>query len=216
MTRRMAGLKMIGDDGINQCPSCGLTLYQEVSQCPRCRSPVEPALASTPVVERIYEHEAVDTSPKEKGGLKRPVVILTVIIIVALLVISLSYFFLIPRTKLSVITVYRESTGLSILVDTKAENKGTLDIQHLTINITVLNSSSGTVAEGSYYLPDLAARSSHGFDNIYFFGDQYEPYRITIKVSFESSGEVHTETYDHFVDEYMFSKFEDTFSQWGG
>lgn len=206
----------MGNEGTMRCPECGLTLYQEVAECPRCRSPIGPAEARTPVVERIYEHEAVDTSPKEKGGFKRPAVIISVIIIVALLLVSLSYFFLIPRIELSVVTVYREGSGLSILVDSKVKNEGTLNIQHLTLNITVTNTSGGVVASGGYYIPDLEARSSQSFDNIHFLGDQYEPYRINVKVHFEAAGSDYTENYNHPVDEYMFSKFEDTFTKWGG
>ena len=207
---------MMGNEASMSCPECGLTLYQEVSECPRCRAPIRPVAAVAPVVERIYEHEVVDTSPKEKGGFKRPIVIISVIIIVALLIISLSYFFLIPRIGLSVVTVYREGSGLSILVDSKVKNEGTLNIQHLTLNITVVNASGGVVASGGYYIPDLEARSSHSFDNIHFIGDQYEPYRINVKVHFEASGSDYTESYDHSVDEYMFSKFEDKFTKWGG
>jgi hypothetical protein len=207
---------MMGNDDTMTCPECGLTLYQEVSECPRCRAPIGPTAGAAPVVERIYEHEVVDTSPREKGGFKRPVTIIAVIIVVALLIISLSYFFLIPRIELSVITVYREGTGLSILVDSKVKNEGTLNIQHLTLNITVENASGGVVASGRYNLSDLEARSSHSFDNIHFIGDQYEPYRIKLMVRFEASGSDYTENYVHSVDEYMFSKFEDKFTKWGG
>ncbi|UCF08319.1 MAG: hypothetical protein JSW28_01110 [Thermoplasmata archaeon] len=207
---------MMGNDGTQRCPECGLVLYQDVAHCPRCLAPIAPSAPATPVVERIYEHEAVDTSPRERGGFKRPIIVISVVIMVALLITAMAYLYLIPRTDLKVITVYRESTGLSILVDSKVENDGTLNIQHLTLNITVLNASGGIVAQGGYYLPDLDSHSSHGFDNIHFLGDQYEPYTVNIKVHFESAGQDYTETYDHSVKEYMFLKWEDSFMKWGG
>ncbi len=72
------------------------------------------------------------------------------------------------------------------------------------------------VLKGNHYLADLDAHSSHNFDNIYFFGDQYENYHITIKLSFESSGKDYSKNFSHTVKEYMLVRFEDTYVKWGG
>ncbi len=206
---------MIGDEERTRCSECGLILYQSVSQCPRCYAPTGAAQTKPPVVERIYEPEVLERGPGERKNLGRIVSIIIVIVIVALLVIALSIHFIIPRIDLKVITVYKESSGLVINLDSKVQNEGTLGIQQLKLNVTVVNSTGGIVAKGRYNLSDLDAHSSHSFDNVYFFGDQYEYYHIFITVQFESEGKEYTKIYQHTVKEYMYYRFEDRFSQWG-
>jgi hypothetical protein len=207
---------MIGDMEDVRCPECGLILAPDMIECPRCLTPLTPENSGPPMVERIYESELEYRAPAEKKSSGRIIMVLAIIVIVAILVISLSFYYLIPRVDLKVITVYKESSGVTINLDTKIQNEGTLDIQHFSMNITVLNSSQGIVAKGDYYLADLNPHSSHSFDNIYFIGDHYEDYHITIEINFESSGKDISDTYEHNVDEYMFLRFEDGYMQWGG
>lgn len=211
---------MINDEGLRHCPECGLTLYHDVSECPRCFALIKQISPETPtespMVERVYVPEIAEKTPKERKDIKRIALIIFILIVVACLVIVIAYNFLIPRIELNVVTVYRESSGLAINVDSKVKNEGTLSIQHFTMNITVLNSSNGVVAKGDFYLADLEAHSSHSFDNVYFFGDQYEPYHIQIKINFESSGKGYSEVFDHTVKEYMHIRYEDKFMRWGG
>jgi hypothetical protein len=211
----MVGRKMIGEEERTRCPECGLILYQTVSQCPRCLAPISAAQAGPPMVERIYEPEVLERGPRERKDIKRIVAVIMVIVIVILLVLALSIHFIIPRIDLKLITVYKESTGLVVNLDSKVQNEGTLSIQHLKLNITVYNSTVGVVAKARYNLSDLEAHSSHSFDNVYFFGDQYENYHLVITVQFESEGNAFTEVYHHDVKEYMYYRFEDKFSQWG-
>ena len=206
---------MIGEEERTRCPECGLILYQSVTQCPRCLAPIDAAQARPPMVERIYEPEVLERGPRERMSFKRIASIILVIVIVALLVIALSIHFIIPRIDLKVITVYKESSGLLINLDSKVQNEGTLGISHLELNITAYNTMGEVVAKARYNLSDLDAHSSHGFDNVYFFGDQYEDYLIVITVKFESEGNDFAEVYQHQVGEYMYYRFEDKFSQWG-
>ncbi|MEE9150820.1 MAG: hypothetical protein V3U20_03195 [Thermoplasmata archaeon] len=212
----MVGLKMIGDEGHASCPECGLILYKDVSECPRCFALIKATPPESPMVERVYVPDITERPPKERQDIKRIGTILLIIVIVAILIISLSYHFIIPRIELKVITQYQESSGLVINLDSKVRNEGTLNIQHFSMNITILNSSDGVVAKGDYYISDLDAHSSHSFDNIHFFGDQYEPYQIKINISFESSGKDYSESYDHNVKEYIRQRYEDNFMRWGG
>lgn len=207
---------MMGDQTFGKCPECGLTLYKQVPNCPRCSAPIAPAPTQHPMVERVYMPEMGVRGPKERKSIRRLAIVIFVIVVVACLVITLSYHFIIPRIELKVVSVYRESTGLVINFDSKVENQGTLDIQHYTMNITIFNSSNGVVAEGGYFVPDIDAHTTHSFDNIYFFGDQFEKYTITINVSFESSGKDYEETFHHSVDENMLIRYEDSFMRWGG
>ena len=208
---------MIGNEGHTRCPECGLIIYKDVSECPRCFALIKPMPSKpSPTVEKVYTEEISESPPKEGKDVRRIATIIIVIIIVASVVIALSYYFLIPRIELKIITVYRESSGLAINVDSKLKNEGTLNIQNFLMNITVLNSSDGVVVKGNYNLSDLDAHSSHKFDNIYFFGDQYDKYHITIAISFESSGKVYSKNFSHTVKEYMQVRFEDTYMKWGG
>jgi uncharacterized membrane protein YvbJ len=208
--KRMMGNEM-------RCPECGLILYKEVSQCPRCFAPITPQSASpSPVVERVYEDDVVQKTPKERKNVRRIFIVLLVIVTVICVILALSFYYIIPRLELDVITQYKESSGLSNNVDFKVKNEGTLNVQHFTMNITVLNSTEGIVAEEDYYVSDIDAHTSQKFNNTHFFGDQYENYEITLNVQFESEGKTYTETYTHKVGESMQIRWEDKFMQWGG
>jgi hypothetical protein len=169
-----------------------------------------------PTIQRVYETPASEKAPKEKKDVRRTGTIIFVLVVIALIVLTLTYNFLIPRVELNVITAYREGTGLSINVDSKIQNLGTLAITRFSMNITIMNESSGIVAKENYYLADLDAHSSHGFDNINFYGDQFEAYRISIKIDFESEGGQYSDNYEHTVTGSILQRWEDKFMQWGG
>ncbi len=206
---------MIGEEGNTLCPECGLVLYQSVSQCPRCLAPIAPMPSQPQMVERVYVPE-MEKAPKERKDPRRTTMIIIVIAVIALVILSLSYHYIIPRLEINVVSQYRETSGLSINLDSKVLNEGTLDIKHLSLNITIMNSSGGVVARGEHYDASLSAHSSKSFDNIQFFGDQYERYRIVIRVEFESSGKGFNETYTHHVSNAMLIQYEDRYMQWGG
>jgi hypothetical protein len=201
---------------VNRCPECGLTLYREVAQCPRCFATIQPSDSLPPMVERIYEPGPEEKAPKEGKNPRRTFTIIFVLIVVAIIVIALAFNFLIPRMDLKIITAYRESSGLSINVDFKIRNEGTLGIQHYSMNVTVFNSSGGVVAEKDYYVSDVDPKTTEKFDNINFFGDQYEKYKITMEIEFESEGKNYDKTFDHTVSEAMQIQWEDSFLEWGG
>jgi hypothetical protein len=206
---------MMGEEN-QRCPECGLILYREVSQCPRCFATISPMASMPPTIQRVYETPASEKAPKEKKDVRRTGTIIFVLVVIALIVLTLTYNFLIPRVELNVITAYREGTGLSINVDSKIQNLGTLAITRFSMNITIMNESSGIVAKENYYLADLDAHSSHGFDNINFYGDQFEAYRISIKIDFESEGGQYSDNYEHTVTGSILQRWEDKFMQWGG
>jgi hypothetical protein len=84
------------------------------------------------------------------------------------------------------------------------------------MNVTVYNSTGGIVAKKDYYVSDVDPHTAEKFDNIHFFGDQFEHYKITIEMEFESEGKGYEKTFDHKVSNAMQYRWEDTFSQWGG
>lgn len=207
---------MLGNEGNTRCPECDLVLYQPVSECPRCFAPIDMAPTKSTMVERVYEDEVVQKTPKERKDIKRIISIILIIVVVACLLLTLSYHFLIPRIELNIITVYKENSGLVINVDSKVNNEGTLDVQHFTMNLTVLDENQDVVARGNYYLADLNPHSSHSFNNTYFYGDQYVDYNLVIKIRFECSGKDYSKSFNHTIKEYIFMRFEDKFMQWGG
>jgi hypothetical protein len=206
---------MVGEE-VNQCPQCGLTLYREVSQCPRCFAPIQPADSLPPMVERIYEPGPGEKAPKERKNTRRTFAIIFVLIIVTIIVLALAFNFLIPRMDIKIFTAYTESSGLAINLDFKVKNEGTLGIQHYSMNVTVYNSSGGVVAKKDYYSSDIDPKSTEKFDNIHFFGDQYEQYKITLDIDFESEGKNYEKTFNHKVSEAMRLRWEDSFMEWGG
>ena len=206
---------MVGEE-VNQCPECGLTLYREVSQCPRCFATIQSMDSLPPMVEQVYEPGPGEKAPKERKNTRRTFALIFVLIIVAIIVFALAFNFLIPRTDIKVITAYRESSGLAINFDFKVKNEGTLGIQHYSMNVTVYNSSGGVVVKKDYYVSDIDPHTAAKFDNINFFGDQYEIYKITLEIDFESEGKMYEKTYNHKVSEAMQLRWEDSFVEWGG
>jgi hypothetical protein len=206
---------MMGKETSN-CPECGLTLYRQVDQCPRCFAPISPMGEETPIVERIYEPGPGEKPPKEKKNVRRVFAVIFVLIIVVIIVFAIAFNYLIPRIELKLISDYKESSGLSINMDFKVKNEGTLGIQHYSMNVTIFDESGGVVAEKDYYVSDVDPHTQEKFDNIHFFGDQFEHYKITIEVEFESEGKGYDMNHEHKVKEAMQYRWEDTFSQWGG
>jgi hypothetical protein len=84
------------------------------------------------------------------------------------------------------------------------------------MNVTVYNSSGGVVAKKDYYVSDIDPHTAAKFDNINFFGDQYEKYKITLEIDFESEGKMYETTFNHQVSDAMQLRWEDSFVEWGG
>ena len=122
---------------------------------PRCFAPIGTEAAPMPIVERIYEPGPGEKPPKEKKDVRRVFAVIFVLIVVVIIVIAIAFNYLIPRIEVKLISDYRESSGLSINVDFKVKNEGTLGIQHYSMNVTVFNSSGGVVAEKDYYVSDV-------------------------------------------------------------
>ncbi len=203
-----------------RCKNCGLIIYRYTPECPRCFARIErvtsPEMESAKYTSFAHPPTAEPKESKLFINKKRLAILVSIIIIVAVVLSFLSYYFILPRTEIKIITVYREASGMAILIDTEIENVGTLEIKHFTMNISVMDENDDMVAEGDYYLNDLGSHDSHGFDNIYFKGDQYLKYRISIKIKFESSGKEHSKNFDHTTSEYMWIKYEDHYLEWGG
>lgn len=203
-----------------RCKNCGLIIYRYTPECPRCFASIERTTSPETVSVKYTQFSPPPTTEPKESKLfinkKRLAIIITIIIIGAVVLSFLSYYVILPRTEIKIVTVYREASGMAILIDTEIENVGTLEIKHFTMNISVMDEDEDVVAEGDYYLNDLASHDSHGFDNIYFKGDQYLDYHITIEIKFESSGKEHSKNFDHTTDEYMWIKYEDQYLEWGG
>jgi hypothetical protein len=168
------------------------------------------------MVEQVYEPGPGEKAPKERKNARQTFVIIFVLAIVAIIVIGIAFNFIIPRMDIKVLTAYRESSGLSINLDFKVKNQGTLGIQHYSMNVTVYNSSGGVVARKDYYISDIDPHTDATFDNLHFFGDQYEKYKVTMEIDFESDGKGFEKTFDHTVTEAMQINWEDSFVEWGG
>ena len=127
------------------------------------------------------------------------------IIVLTLLVGSGLFIYIIPRTDLSVRTVYHETpggggTGGVINVNVLLKNSGNTDIEDLSIDVKVLNSTgrymSGQIGRDVAISPGRCAELK-----INFVGSQYDTYAISIHLRFESRSGTTIANLDHVTRE---------------
>ncbi len=133
---------------------------------------------------------------------KRPI-LRTLMALAVILVVGLSlYTYVIPRTDVTIRTIYHEAPGgggtsgvmnLNVLVS----NTGTLKLENFTLTIEVSDregevveteDQDGNVAALYVYSRDIAPRDQQQ-PRVKFRGDQHSTYFFYIEVSFRSGGE---------------------------
>jgi hypothetical protein len=121
---------------------------------------------------------------------------ITVIIVIALLLLfavsAIAYFYLYPRTDLSIKTVYHErmgggSTGGGININILFTNSGTTQIKGLTYVLNVLNQTDVHIKS----LTDVVTLIEPGDDTeiaTSFIGNHFDTYYISLTINFQSDG----------------------------
>jgi hypothetical protein len=175
-------------------------------------SAMEPEVISTSVKDK-------PDKPKVKG--KRAVYFGLVVIAIIILASMGLYSYVLPRVDVELVTVYHESTGGvassgSININTQIRNEGTKTIEDLNMSIIISDPDTGEIKQ---QLSDSFLKISRGDKEeprMEFFGDHYEPYKITILVSFKSSGKAYIRefVYDIETDDAMNLIFEERIFEW--
>ena len=123
--------------------------------------------------------------PRVRG--KRGVFIVLGSVLLLMLLVPLSYYYVIPRSEVTITTVYHEISGSGtvgvIMVATRVENTGTLRASDIRMEVVVVN---GTYSDMGHYnmSRDLMRPRTRAEDSMSFTGSHYSDYHITIRISF--------------------------------
>jgi hypothetical protein len=121
-----------------------------------------------------------------------------IIVVLAIILIPLFWFFVIPRADAELVVQYREGIMGGISVDGRIENHGTRGMTDVQIIITVQDSGDTRMAEPSTFDGLVGAHSDEPMEAISFTADQWDTYHIFIEWSFKCAGKNYsgTESYD--------------------
>jgi len=140
--------------------------------------------------EEVREVEAEDAGEAAPVKKRRGRLMLAVAIILVVVLIPMLYFVVIPRTELTLKVYYNESVLNQINVDSELRNGGTVAVDDLTLEISVVNSTDQEMGEHNYTVGSIAPFSGpERLEAITFRGSQYEDYTIMIDLQFSSGGQ---------------------------
>jgi hypothetical protein len=154
--------------------------------------------------------KALEPTPGKK------ITVVVVILIVGLLIVAaLLYFVIIPRTSLSIQTVYHErlgggSTGGGININIRFTNDGTNKIMGIDMTLSVINQSDVQVIRFVDSVGQLERGESQEV-RTEFIGNHLETYYMTLSVTFKSEGESFSKDFSYKTEEDIMNlDFRDT------
>ena len=120
------------------------------------------------------------------------------IIILALILVPLLWFIVIPRADAELVIQYREGVTGGISVDARIENHGTRSMNDMQLSILVQDSGDTRMAEPTTFQGIVGAHGEAPIEAIAFTGNQWDTYHIFIEWSFECAGRTYSgsEHYD--------------------
>jgi hypothetical protein len=134
------------------------------------------------------------------GPQQRKVIVKFGVAILALLVIFVSYSYIIPRTEVEVETVYHSSYS-ALFVQSKLSNTGTKQITELMVKISVWNGTE-MLETDTHYPGILNAKQSVKLPPLLFDGPHSDSYELLINIEFVVDGEKLTLTYNYEIADY--------------
>ena len=134
------------------------------------------------------------------GPQQRKVIVKFGVAILALLVIFVSYSYVIPRTEVEVETVYHSSYS-ALFVQSKLSNTGTKQITELMVKISVWNDTK-MLETDTHYPGILNAKQSVKLPPLLFDGPHSDSYELLIGIEFVVGGEKLTLTYNYEIADY--------------
>lgn len=134
---------------------------------------------------------------------------LAIIGIVALILVPLLYFLVIPRTEVVITVQYSEGFQNAIYLDAKAENRGTRPVDGMAVKISVVNDSDVVVMTTEMdAASSISIWSERDFDFHKFQGNQRVNYALIVDVELESAGHSYSSSDTFYVKDYMNQRFE--------
>ncbi|HID71536.1 MAG TPA: hypothetical protein EYP29_02175 [Thermoplasmata archaeon] len=133
--------------------------------------------------------------------------------LLVVLLLVMTYIFVIPRVELRVTTVYHQSfSGTS--VQTKIENKGTYDIEYMKVNLTALRKEDGKVVASKLELVKLLEPKRAFKIGFTFEGGQMKTYLLILEIDFESKGMDYNKSFEYEIKDYMNNNWEEKIKDW--
>ena len=162
-------------------------------------------------VHEVEAEEVKEAAPVKKGRRKLKLAAAVVLVIV---LVPLLYFVVIPRTELTLKIYYNESLLNQINVDSELRNGGTVGVDDITLEISVVNFTDAQMGHQNYSVPSVGSFSApQKLDAITFRGSQYEEYTIIIDLHFSSQGRDFSGHWSHDTEEpWMNQDFTETVS----
>ncbi len=134
-------------------------------------------------------------------GFKKSLAVFTLIVIVTV-VAPVLYTYVIPRSELTITTVYHETTGTGsvgyITVALKVTNTGTTPVEDVNVTLHVINGSMDLKGWSNRTFDSIGPRQYRTLD-LSFAGSHYKDYMISISVRARIGDEVRQKRMSHDV-----------------
>lgn len=133
-------------------------------------------------------------------GFRRVMLVFTAVTI-ALVVVPIMYYYVIPRPELRITTVYHEEFAVSvgmIKVGAKLENTGTVKFDSVYVELNVVNATGELRGHKTLNITSLSPGSWRSLSTN-FSGSHYKDYFITLHVRIEGGSRAVKKTITHSV-----------------
>ena len=131
---------------------------------------------------------------------QRKIVAKFVVVVVAVLLVSLCYSYLLPRTEVEIDTVYHSSYS-ALFVQSKISNTGTKEITDLKVKLSVWNSTD-MLSSDTHYPGVLNAKQSVKLPVLLFDGPHADSYELIISMEFNSKDGKQILNYNYKIADY--------------
>ena len=131
---------------------------------------------------------------------QRKIIVKFVVVVVSILLISLCYSYLLPRTEVEIDTVYHSSYS-GLFVQSKVSNTGTKEITNLKVKLSVWNSTH-MLQSDTHYPGVLNAKQSVKLPVLLFDGPHAASYELVISMEFNSKDGKQILNYNYKIADY--------------
>ena len=131
---------------------------------------------------------------------QRKIVAKFVVAVIAILLVSLCYSYLLPRTEVEIDTVYHSSYS-ALFVQSKISNTGTQEITDLKVKLSVWNSTE-MLSSDIHYPGVLNAKQSVKLPVLIFDGPHADSYELIISMEFNSNDGKQILNYNYKIADY--------------
>lgn len=131
---------------------------------------------------------------------QRKIIAKFVAVVVSILMISLCYSYLLPRTEVEIDTVYHSSYS-GLFVQSKISNTGTKEITSLKVKLSVWNSTH-MLQSDTHYPGVLNAKQSVKLPVLLFDGPHADSYELVILMEFNSKDGKQILNYNYKIADY--------------